>query len=424
MDPTRDTSVSRIAAKGEARGPLDGIRILDMTRIMAGPYGTQTLADLGADVIKVERPLVGDDTRRWGPPFLKDRSGKPTAESAYNLAVNRGKRSITVDISTPQGQEIVSSLAADSDVLIENYRTGRLSKYGLGFEQVRAINPGLVYCSITGFGQTGPYKDRPGYDFALQAMGGLMSVTGQRDGQPGAGPEKVGVAVADITAGMYAVVAILSAIVSRNVTGNGQHIDVSLFESQIAFMANQNLNYLVGGELPIRLGNAHPNICPYQGLKTADGYLVLTIGNDAQFAKFCTLIGKEEWAVDQRFASNPARVTHRDVLIPMIADVFRGKTTNESLRLLESGEVPCGPVNTVKDVFDNEHVRARGLRVDLEHPLSGTVPTVASPMNFSATPIKYRDAPPLLGQHTDQILSQILGYSEADIQRLREGAII
>lgn len=424
MDPMKDINATRIAAKGEARGPLNGIRVLDMTRIMAGPYCTQTLADLGAQVIKVERPLTGDDTRYWGPPFLKDRNGQPTSESAYNIAINRGKHSITVDISTPRGRDIILSLAKESDILIENYRTGHLSKHGLGFEQVNALNPKLIYCSITGFGQTGPYKDRPGYDFALQGMGGLMSVTGERDGQPGAGPEKVGVAVADISAGMYAAIAILSAVVNRNVTGTGQHIDVSLFESQIAFMANQNLNYLVGGEAPIRLGNAHPNICPYQRLRTADGYLILTIGNDSQFGRFCALIGKAEWALDKRFATNPARVSHRDVLIPMIAEIFQGKTTGELFRLLQSGDVPCGPVNTIKEVFDDAHVQARGMRVELDHPLSGKLPTVASPMNFSATPIKYRDPPPLLGQHTDEVLSQILGYSEADIKRLREGAII
>jgi crotonobetainyl-CoA:carnitine CoA-transferase CaiB-like acyl-CoA transferase len=413
----------RIAAKDEKRGPLAGLRVLDMTRIMAGPYCTQTLADLGADVIKIERPKTGDDTRYWGPPFLQDSSGHPTTETAYNLAVNRGKQSVTVDFSTAEGGEIIRELAKASDILVENYRTGQLSRYGLGFEQLRSENPGLIYLSITGFGQSGPYKDKPGYDFALQGMAGLMSVTGERDGRPGAGPEKVGVAVADISAGMYGAIAVLAAIVHRQISGQGQHIDLSLFESQIAFMANQNLNYLVSGVSPVRLGNAHPNICPYQCLETADGHVVLTVGNDEQFGRFCSVVGHEEWMSDPRFVSNPARVTNRDVLVPMIADIFKARPTRQWLSLLEEADVPCGPVNTIKDVFDDEHVKARRVRVEIEHPMSGTISTVASPMNFSGTPIKYRDAPPLLGQHTEEVLSG-LGYASARIQELRERGVI
>jgi len=408
----------------EPRGPLAGIRVLDMTRIMAGPYSTQTLADLGAEVIKIERPNVGDDTRYWGPPFLNDRNGKPTSESAYNLSVNRGKKSVTVDISTTQGRGIILSLAKLSDIFIENYKTGQLAKFGLGYDDLKAINPKLIYCSITGFGNTGPYKDRRGYDFALQAMGGLMSVTGERDGHPGAGPEKVGVAVADISAGMYAAIAVLSAVINRNASGVGQHIDISLLDSQITFMANQNMNYFVTGVAPKRLGNAHPNICPYQCFPTLDGYIVLTVGNDSQFVRFCSVVGREEWSSDARFSSNPARVTNRDILVPMIAELFLSMPTNEWLALLDKADVPCGPVNTIKDVFADEHVQARGMQVELKHPLSGTVPSVASPMNFSRTPIKYRDPAPLLGQHTDDVLTNLLRLSEEQIKSLKESSII
>jgi crotonobetainyl-CoA:carnitine CoA-transferase CaiB-like acyl-CoA transferase len=408
----------------EPRGPLAGIRVLDMTRIMAGPYSTQTLADLGAEVIKIERPKVGDDTRYWGPPFLNDRNGKPTSESAYNLSVNRGKKSVTVDISTTQGRGIILSLAKLSDIFIENYKTGQLAKFGLGYDDLKAINPKLIYCSITGFGNTGPYKDRRGYDFALQAMGGLMSVTGERDGHPGAGPEKVGVAVADISAGMYAAIAVLSAVINRNASGVGQHIDISLLDSQITFMANQNMNYFVTGVAPKRLGNAHPNICPYQCFPTLDGYIVLTVGNDSQFVRFCSVVGREEWSSDARFSSNPARVTNRDILVPMIAELFLSMPTNEWLALLDKADVPCGPVNTIKDVFADEHVQARGMQVELKHPLSGTVPSVASPMNFSRTPIKYRDPAPLLGQHTDDVLTNLLRLSEEQIKSLKESSII
>ena len=408
----------------EPRGPLAGIRVLDMTRIMAGPYSTQTLADLGAEVIKIERPNVGDDTRYWGPPFLNDRNGKPTSESAYNLSVNRGKKSVTVDISTTQGRGIILSLAKLSDIFIENYKTGQLAKFGLGYDDLKAINPKLIYCSITGFGNTGPYKDRRGYDFALQAMGGLMSVTGERDGHPGAGPEKVGVAVADISAGMYAAIAVLSAVINRNASGVGQHIDISLLDSQITFMANQNMNYFVTGVAPKRLGNAHPNICPYQCFPTLDGYIVLTVGNDSQFVRFCSVVGREEWSSDARFSSNPARVTNRDILIPMIAELFLSMSTKEWLALLDKADVPCGPVNTIKDVFADEHVQARGMQVELKHPLSGTVPSVASPMNFSRTPIKYRDPAPLLGQHTDDVLTNLLRLSEEQIKSLKESSII
>jgi crotonobetainyl-CoA:carnitine CoA-transferase CaiB-like acyl-CoA transferase len=424
MKKNQNASTNMASSDDEPRGPLAGIRVLDLTRIMAGPYSTQTLADLGAEVIKIERPKVGDDTRYWGPPFLNDKNGKPTSESAYNLSINRGKKSVTVDISTARGRDIVLSLAKKSDILMENYKTGQLASFGLGYDDLKVINPKLIYCSITGFGQTGPYKDRRGYDFALQAMGGLMSVTGERDGHPGAGPEKVGVAVADISAGMYAAIAVLSAIINRTASGVGQYIDISLLDSQITFMANQNMNYFVTGVAPIRLGNAHPNICPYQRFSTRDGYIVLTVGNDSQFARFCLVAGWEEWSSDARFKSNPARVSNRDILIPMITELFLSKSTNEWLALLENADVPCGPVNTIKDVFADAQVQARGMQIELKHPLSGTVASVASPMNFSGTPIKYRDSAPLLGQHTDDVLASLVNLSEAEIRALKKDSVI
>jgi crotonobetainyl-CoA:carnitine CoA-transferase CaiB-like acyl-CoA transferase len=411
-------------SNSESGGPLTGVRIVDLTRIMAGPFSTQILADLGADVIKIERPNVGDDTRYWGPPFLVGKDGKPTSESAYNLSVNRGKKSVTVDISTLEGADIVRKLVVTSDVLIETFRTGHLAKFGLGYDDLRRVNPKLIYCSITGYGNTGPYKDRRGYDFALQAMGGLMSVTGEMDGKPGAGPEKVGVAVADIAAGMYAAIAIASALFKRLSTGLGQHIDISLLDSQVAFMANQNMNYLATGIAPKRLGNAHPNICPYQCFPTSDGYIVLTVGNDQQFSRFCGAISRKAWITDDRFRSNPARVSNREILVPLIAELMLQKSTREWLGILEAAEVPCGPVNTMKEVFEDEQILARGMKLELPHPLSGTVPSVASPINFSETPIKYRDPAPLLGQHTEDVLSELLGLSVEEIQRLKKAAVL
>jgi crotonobetainyl-CoA:carnitine CoA-transferase CaiB-like acyl-CoA transferase len=405
-------------------GPLAGVRVLDLTRIMAGPWATQMLADLGADVIKVERPGVGDDTRSWGPPFLADKSGKPTSETAYNLAVNRGKRSMTVDLSKPEGQEIVKSLARKSDMLFENFKVGDLARYGLGYEALRDLHRGLIYCSITGFGQTGPYQGRRGYDFALQAMGGLMSVTGERDGQPGAGPEKVGVAVADIIAGMYANIAVISALWSRRASGAGQHIDISLLDAQVAMMANQNMNYLTTNVVPKRLGNAHPNIAPYQCFSTSDGYVVLTVGNDAQFVRFCAAADLVNMSSDPRFATNPARVTNREILIPILSRLLVTKTTAEWLAIFEAADVPCGPVNSLDAVFADEQIRHRGLKFDLPHPLSGTVPTVGSPMKFSATPLQYLAPAPLLGQHTDEVLSMELDFNDNQIAGLRSRGVI
>lgn len=418
------TADTRPGPAGPRAAPLAGVRILDMTRIMAGPFATQVLADLGAHVIKVERPGVGDDTRVWGPPFLKDRDGRDTPESAYNLAVNRGKESVTVDFSTGAGQDLIRRLARKSDVLVENYVVGTLAKHGLSYEDLRAKNPGLIYCSITGFGQSGPYARRRGYDFALQGMSGLMSVTGERDGRPGAGPEKVGVATADIMAGMYAVVAITSALHARHASGVGQHIDVSLLDAQVAMMANQNLNYFTTGVAPVRLGNAHPNIAPYQCFRTLDGHLVLTVGNDAQFARFCSAAGLDELASDPRFRTNPDRVRHRDELVELLSGVIGRKATSEWLSALDHADVPCGPVNSMDGVFEDEQVRHRGLKIDLPHPLSGTVANVRTPIFFSGTPLTYERSAPLLGQDTERTLRERLGLADEDIRKLREQAVI
>jgi crotonobetainyl-CoA:carnitine CoA-transferase CaiB-like acyl-CoA transferase len=405
-------------------GALNHIRVLDLSRILAGPWAGQMLADLGAEVIKIEKPGTGDDTRSWGPPYLRDGSGADTSESAYYLGANRGKKSVAVDISDPAGQEIVRRLAAQADVVIENFKVGGLRKYGLDYESLKTINPRLVYCSITGFGQTGPYADRPGYDFAIQAMGGLMSVTGQPDGAPGGGPQKVGVAIADVMSGLYATIAILAAIESRHTTGRGQHIDLALLDVQVATLANQAMNYLTSGIVPRRLGNAHPNIVPYQSLATADGHIVLAVGNDGQFGRLCTLIGRPEWATDARFATNRERVRNRAVLIPMLEDVLRQRPGAEWLALFDAEDIPCGPINSIAQVFQDAQVRHRGLRVDLPHPLAGTVPTVANPIRLSATPIEHAVPPPLLGEHTEAVLRDRLGMDGRRIAELRREGVI
>jgi crotonobetainyl-CoA:carnitine CoA-transferase CaiB-like acyl-CoA transferase len=405
-------------------GPLAGIRVLDLTRIMAGPWATQTLADLGAEVIKIERPGVGDDTRFWGPPFLKDKNQATTSESAYFMAVNRGKKSVTLDITTPEGRKIVRDLAVRSDILLETFKTDELARYGLSYEDLKPINPALIYCSITGFGQTGPYRHRRGYDFAIQGMGGLMSVTGRPDDEPGGGPEKVGVAVVDIMAGMYATVAVLSALARRTVTGAGQHIDIALLDVQVAMMANQNMNYLISGVAPKRLGNAHPNIVPYQSFATLDGHVILTVGNDAQFVSFCAVARREDLSQDDRFRTNPARVSNRHILIPILDQIMVSKASQDWLTLLEAAGVPCAPINTLEEVFANEQVQHRGMKIELPHLLSGTVPAVVSPMSFSGTPLVYRDPAPLLGQHTDEVLKHLAGRSEDDIASLRQRGVI
>ncbi|MBV6474691.1 MAG: CoA transferase [Rhodocyclaceae bacterium] len=403
---------------------LSHIRVLDLSRVLAGPWCTQNLADLGAEVIKVEKPGSGDDTRAWGPPWLRDAEGRDTGESAYFLSCNRGKKSLALDIAHPAGSRIVRELARHCDVLVENFKVGGLAKYGLDWDSLHAINPRLVYCSITGFGQDGPYAERPGYDFIVQGMGGLMSVTGERDDAPGGGPQKVGVAVADLFTGMYATVAVLAALTFREQSGQGQRIDLALLDAQVAMLANQNMNFLVSGQAPMRLGNAHPNIVPYQTFATSDGHLILAVGNDAQFRRFCELAGCAELADDARFASNPARVAHRTALIPLLEPILRSRTTLAWIGALEAAGVPCGPINRLNEVFDDPQVRHRGLRIDLPHPTAGNLAQVASPIRLSATPPEYASPPPLLGQHTNEILQELLGFPEEERARLREMGVI
>jgi formyl-CoA transferase len=407
-----------------ARGPLTGVRVLDLSRILAGPWAGQLFADLGAEVIKVERPGKGDDTRSWGPPFLKDRDGRETGESAYFLCANRGKRSITLDIAKPGGQQLARELAQISDVVLENYKVGDLKRYGLDYDTLAALNPRLIYCSITGFGQTGPYRDRAGYDFMIQGMGGLMSFTGERDDAPGGGPQKVGVAIADLMTGLYSTVAVLSALHERQASGKGQYIDMALLDTQVAWLANQNANYLIGGEPPGRMGNAHPNVVPYQTFPTSDGDLILAVGNDGQFARLCAAAGIPEAATDPRFASNAARVANRDACAAAIAPAMKTRTTAEWVALLEPLGVPCGPINRLDQVFDNPQVRHRGLRIDVPHPLSGSVPLVANPIKFSRTPLAFDTPPPMLGQHTEEILRDLLNKSEAEVASLRQSGVI
>jgi crotonobetainyl-CoA:carnitine CoA-transferase CaiB-like acyl-CoA transferase len=404
-------------------GSLTGVRVLDLSRVLAGPWCTQTLADLGADVIKVERPGSGDDTRGWGPPFLPDRSGADTAEAAYYLGANRNKRSITVDIATPEGQQLIRRLAAQCDVFVENFKVGDMRRYGLDADTLRAEHPRLVYCSITGFGQTGPYSHRAGYDYAVQGMGGLMSVTGERDDLPGGGPQKVGVAVADLFTGMYATVAILAALRHRDATGEGQAIDMALLDAQVAMLANLGANYLVTGTSPGRMGNAHANIVPYQVFEVADGHLILAVGNDGQFAKFCQVAGCPALAQDPRYATNSARVRHRDILIPLLEPVLRARSRQSWLDALEAAKVPCGPINRLHEVFADPQVRSRGMTVQVPHPLTDRLSLVASPMKLSGTPVQYRHPPPLLGEHTDQVLAE-LGIEDDERRRLREHGVL
>lgn len=407
--------------------PLAGVRILDLSRVLAGPWCTQTLADLGADVIKIERPMKngvgGDDTRGWGPPFLKDRDGHDTAEAAYYLGTNRNKRSITVDIALPEGQALIRRLASQCDVFIENFKVGDMARYGLDADSLRTLYPRLVYCSVTGFGQTGPYRERAGYDYAIQGMGGLMSVTGERDDLPGGGPQKVGVAVADLFTGMYATVAILAALRHRDATGAGQVVDMALLDTQVAMLANLGANYLATGVAPGRIGNAHQNIVPYQVFETSDGHLILAVGNDSQFAKFCDVAGRPDLAQDPRFIKNADRVRHRATLVPLLADILKSRKKYDWLPALEAAKVPCGAINNLAEVFADPHVQARGMTVPMPHPLTDALQLVASPMKLSATPVQYRRPPPLLGEHTDEVLRE-LGWNAAELAALRKtGAI-
>ena len=381
--------------------PLSHIRVLDLTRVLAGPWAAQNLADLGAEVIKIERPIKGDATRAWGPPFLHDAEGKPSAESAYFLSVNRGKKSVTVDLAHPEGQALIRQLAAKCDVVLENFKVGALAKYGLGYEDLRAINPGLVYCSVTGFGQTGPYAARPGYDFIFQGMGGLMSITGERDNEAGGGPQKVGIAI----------------------TGQGQHIDMALLDTIVAFGANQILNFWCSEQVPQRWGNAHINIVPYEVFATSDSHLILAVGNDSQFRSFCQVAGLPELADDARFKTNPDRLQHREVLIPLIRAVMRTRKKSQWIQELEAANVACGPINDYQEVFQDAQVQHRGLKVDMAHPV-GTVSTVRNPIRFSETPIRHDVPPPTLGQHTDDVLQRVLGLDAADLERLRQKRVI
>ena len=387
---------------------LSGLRVLDLSRVLAGPWAGQMLADLGADVVKVERPGAGDDTRAWGPPYLRDADGRDTSEAAYFLSANRNKRSITIDFTQPEGQQQVRELVQLADVLIENFKVGGLAVYGLDYQSLQALNPRLIYCSVTGFGQQGPYAKRAGYDFMIQAMGGLMSITGKADGEDGAGPVKVGVALTDILTGLYASNAILAALAERERSGQGQYIDLALLDVQIACLGNQALNYLTTGVPPRRLGNAHPNIVPYQDFPTADGDVILTVGNDGQFRKFCEVAGHPEWATDPRFVSNAARVANRAELIPLIRQVTVFRTTAEWIAALEQAGVPCGPINDLAQVFADPQVQARGTRIRMAHPLAGEVDLVANPIRLSRTPVDYRRPPPLLGEHNSEVFADWL----------------
>lgn len=405
-------------------GALSHLRVLDLSRVLAGPWAGQILGDLGAEVIKIERPGTGDDTRHWGPPYLKDQRGENTSEAAYYLTANRNKQSLTVDFTRPEGQRIIRELVAQSDVLLENFKVGGLAAYGLDYASLKAINPRLIYCSITGFGQDGPYAQRAGYDFMIQGLGGLMSLTGRAEGEEGAGPVKVGVALTDILTGLYAAVGVLAALAHRERTDEGQHIDTALLDVQVACLGNQALNYLATGVAPKRMGNAHPNIVPYQDFPTADGNIILTIGNDGQFRKFAGVAGRPEWADDPRFASNKARVAHRAELIPLIRQVTVFRTTAEWVAALECAGVPCGPINDVAQVFDDPQVRHRSLRIEMPHPCAGSVPQVASPLRLSASPVSYRNAPPLLGEHSERVLQRLLGLSAEQIASLRQTGVI
>jgi glutaryl-CoA transferase len=405
-------------------GPLAHLTVLDLSRVLAGPWCTQLLADLGAEVIKIEKPGSGDDTRSWGPPFLKDKAGRDTHEAAYYLACNRGKKSVAVDFTQKEGQALVRELARDADVVVENFKVGGLAKYGLDYPSLAGLNPRLVYCSITGFGQTGPYAERAGYDFIIQGMGGFMSVTGERDDLPGGGPQKAGVAISDLMTGMYACTAILAAVVQRQTSGAGQYIDVSLLDSQVAMMAVMNMNYLVSGTPTGRAGNAHQNIVPYEVFACADGHLILAVGNDGQFARFCAVAGKSEWACDPRYSVNAERVRRRHELVPLVAAVMRTRSQRDWLVALEAVGVPCGPINRLDQVFADPQVLARGMRLDLPHPLSGTVPQVGNPLHLSTTPVTYTQAPPLLGEHTASVLAARLGLSQEALADLAARGIV
>ncbi len=403
---------------------LSHIRVLDLSRVLAGPWSTQNLADMGAEVIKIERPKIGDDTRAWGPPFLKDADGKETFDSSYFLSANRGKKSVTLDISTPEGQRIVRELAKHCDVLVENYKVGNLARYGLAYEDLAKENPRLIYCSITGFGQTGPYAPLPGYDFVFQGMGGLMSLTGNADNEPGAGPMKVGIAIGDILAGMYATTAILGALEHRHVSGKGQYIDISLLDSVVALNCYQALNYFIAGKMPRRLGNSHPNIVPYQVFKCKEGDVIVAVGNNSQYVSYCNALERPDLATDPRFAHGEQRIINRDQLIPQLSAIMLTRTMKEWVARLEEFNVPCGPIYTMDQVFEDPQVVHRQMRVEVPHSAGVKAPGLASPMRFSETPVTYEKAAPTLGEHTDTVLGELLGRSAEDIAELRTRGIV
>jgi len=405
-------------------GPLAGIRVLDLTRVLAGLWAAQNLADLGAEVIKVERPKKGDDSRAFGPPWLKDAQGRDTAESAYFACANRGKKSVTLDLANPKGQAIARELAERCDVLLENFKYGDLDRYGLGYAQLRKVNPGLIYCSVTGFGHSGPWRERPGYDFMIQGMGGLMSVTGERDDRAGGGPQKAGIPIADLITGMYASVAICAALAHRAKSGQGQHLDLALLDSLVAVLANQGANYLATGTPPGRLGNDHPNIAPYQVLPTADGSFIVACGNDNLFGKFSQVIGRPELAADARFATNGKRVANRAELTRIISEITAKRSMRHWLDALEGAGVPCGPINNLEQVFAEPQAVARGLRMELPHPTAGKVALTRSPMRFSETPVQHDVPPPTLGQHTDEVLKNLLKKNPSEIAQLRTEGIV
>ncbi|MFT8244910.1 CaiB/BaiF CoA transferase family protein [Roseomonas sp. BN140053] len=410
-------------APAPRQGPLSHVRVLDLSRIMAAPWATQILADLGADVIKVERPGVGDDTRAWGPPFLKDAAGEPTRDAGYFLAVNRGKRSVTIDMAKPEGQAVIRQLAQGADLVLENFKAGALAKYGLDAASLRAINPRLIYCSVTGFGQDGPRADQAAYDFAIQAMGGLMSITGERDDAPGGGPQKVGVPIVDLMTGMYAAVAVLAALARRNETGVGDTIDLAMLDVQAAFLANQATNWLLSGRPPKRGGNRHPNIQPQDVFPCADGFFVLAVGNDGQFRKLCEAIERPDWATDERFATNAGRVRNNPALTPLLADRFREFGRDALMRALDAAGVPCAPINDVPQVFDDPQIRHREMLRHLPHPVAGSVPQVVSPLRFAESPLRFDRAPPTLGQHTAEVLRE-LGLEASEIDGLAASGVI
>lgn len=404
-------------------GPLSHIRVIDLTRVLAGPWATQNLGDLGAEVIKIERPGAGDDTRGYGPPFVRASDGTDTPDAVYFLCTNRNKKSVTVDISRPEGQGTIRRMAAESDVLIENYKVGTLQRYGLSYDDLKAINPRLIYCSLTGFGQDGPYASRPGYDLLFQGMAGLMSITGEPDGAPGAGPQKVGIAVADVLSGMYAALAITAAISHRERTGVGQFIDISLLDCMVAFGSSAALTWLHAGTIPKRWGTAHPQIAPYQTFEVADGHMILAIGSDSQFENFCRAADDRDLAVDARFKRNAGRVKYRAELIASIGAIMKMRTKREWQRVLDQHGVPAGPINNMKEVFEEPQVKHRGLHMELEHATAGKVPSLASPMRLSVTPVSYRCGPPTLGQHTDSVLAETFGFSEGEIAALRSAGV-